>query len=287
MELSPTKPTTNFTKASNEILLSTELSDQEKITWLQLQSLCIGDKTTNFAGMSEVASELCRGLRSLQRTIKLLEERGLVERDGSNLTLFLPSDVKEPEEKKQSKEAARIAAARAAQSAWNDNAPDSYVRIRKVLSLKVIKAIEIHMAHLKAEGTVADFIKTVCKGAKAHVKFWANANARPEWIFGAGDPTEKKIGHVSELYRLGTSAKGTAASFDVNDDACWLEWFASKELEVAEVARLVMDRFDAWTHESENEGNKILYIYSNKDGDLVHWTYKEGHVGVSSTPTAK
>lgn len=275
MDLTPTRPTTNYTKASNEILHSTVLTAQQKTAWLQLQSLCIGGRTQAFDSVAEIACELRMPVRTFQRMVLSLEKLGLVERNGRDISLLLPSDTVEQVE---SKDAKRLSDGRKAQLAWNESAPSSYVRLRKPFTEKILQAVRTHMEHLKVETGVGEFIAAVCKGAKAD-DFWAKASAQPAWIFGQGDPTDKKTGHVTKLYELSSSKKAANAAWDANNDKDWLEWYASKDLSFDSVERLAVEDLQAaQDHELENaqsgEHQATIFIYSDKAGSLIYWTLK-------------
>jgi hypothetical protein len=47
-----------------------------------------------------------------------------------------------------------------------------------------------------------------------------------------------------------------------------------------------MERFEAWKHETDVAAKDTLYIYSDEESNVVHWTYKEHQAGVSYLPTA-
>ena len=105
-------------------------------------------------------------------------------------------------------------------------------------------------------------------------------------IFGTGNPTTKKFEKTQKMFQEAQGTKAEAAGFDRTNDQSWIEWFASKGHEFSAVERLTMERFAAWEHETENADKEILYVYSDEEGNLVHWTYKEHQAGVSYLPTA-
>lgn len=275
MNLIPTRPSNNYTKAPNEILLSDALTPQQKLAWLQLQSLCIGGRPQTFDSIAEVAAELCTPLRTFQRIVKSLEQIGLVERTGRSLSLLMPSDALESVE---TAEAKKLSDARSAQKAWNEAAPKNYVQLRKPFTEKVVQAIRAHMDHLRVETNVGEFVTAICKGAKAD-DFWCKANAQPAWIFGQGDPTDKKTGHVTKLYELSTTKKAEDASWDIAKDQDWIDWYTSKDLTFTKVERLSVDSLqEAYQHEldklDQDEDSDTIFIYGDQEQNVIHWTLK-------------
>lgn len=276
MIIKPPPLSRNFTQIPNEILYA-DIPMADKLIWMQLRSLCPASaESYQIGSISSVGRKFGLSPRNAQKLVKNLIASKLAIKDGEDLHLLLPGEDWEAPTKTTVTKTDDKAAVR---DVWNEFAPDSYVRLRKPVSVKIVDAIMTHMEHLKFQGTPAELVKQVLAGAKAHDRFWANSNARPEWIFGAGDPTEKKFSNTETLYKLGNSKAGQSASFNSADDRSWVEWFSAKgSPEYTRVERIdTEDRFSALDDYIERKqsdrltGDTIL-IYSNQSGQPVYWT---------------
>ena len=271
----PTSPR-NFTQIPNEII-HLDIPMAEKLIWMQLRSLCpaTGD-SYDVGSLAKIGERFGISARNAQKLVKALIKAKLVVKDGENIVLLLPgTEWEAPSEKAEPSLNVR----QQVREVWNEFCPKSYVKLRKPAASKLEEAIVAHMEHLEVVGNPADFVKQVLAGAKAHDRFWANANARPEWIFGSGDPTEKKFSNTETLYKLGASKAGQSAAFNPSDDRSWVEWYALKgSPEYTKVKRvLVSDRFDALDNEIElKDSDKLtgdtIRVYSDQEGRIVYWT---------------
>jgi len=276
MIIKPPPSTRNFTQIPNEILHA-DLPMADKLIWMQLRSLCpASEESYQIGSISSVGRKFGISPRNAQKLVKNLVEAKLAIKDGEELYLLLPGEDWEPPTKKVVSKTDDKALIR---DVWNEFAPDSYVKLRKPVAAKTVDAIMTHMEHLKFVGTPAELVKQVLAGAKAHDRFWLNANARPEWIFGSGDPTEKKFANVETLYKMGNSKAGQAAAFDPSDDRSWIDWFSSKgSPEYTKVQRIeTVDRFSALDHyiDLKDTGRlteHTILIYSDQSDRIVYWT---------------
>ena len=137
-----------------------------------------------------------------------------------------------------------------------------------------LKTLRIYAERFKVDEQVV--LRKVCDGSNAddfrRDKSWDFGN-----IFGNGVPTEDKQTKVEKVYKLGCSTKGQAAGFDASVDQDWVDWFHSKgHNSFIEVKRLtVSDRFEGWDHEVANPSKSAIQVYSDSEGRVVHWTYKQ------------
>ena len=276
MIIKPPPSTRNFTQIPNEILYA-DIPMADKLIWMQLRSLCpASEESYQIGSLSSVGRKLGISPRNAQKLVKNLVEAKLAIKDGEELYLLLPGEDWEPPTKAVVAKTDNKALIR---DVWNEFAPDSYVKLRKPVAAKTVDAIMTHMEHLKFVGTPADLVKQVLAGAKAHDRFWLNANARPEWIFGSGDPTEKKFANVETLYKMGNSKAGQSAAFNPADDRSWIEWFSTNgSSEYTKVERVATeDRFSALDDyvqrkESGRLTEDTILIYSDQSGRAVYWT---------------
>jgi len=276
MIIKPPESSGNFTQIPNAIL-EAEIPMADKMLWMRLRSFCpASGNSPNLGNATDLATRLDLTPRNLWRLLKNLTNQKLAVKDGNNIVLLLPGDDWEAPSKKDEP---KLNGRQQVRDIWNEFAPNSYVRLRKPISTKVEEAILCHMEHIGFKGKAPEFVKQVLAGAKAHERFWANTSARPEWIFGSGDPTEKKFSNTETLYKLGNSKAGQAAAFDPADDRSWIDWFSSKgSPEYTEVQRIeTVDRFSALDHyiDLKDTGrlteNTIL-IYSDQSDRIVYWT---------------
>lgn len=276
MIIKPPPMSRNFTQVPNEILHA-DIPMADKLIWMQLRSLCPAiQESCEVGSISSVGRKLGISPRNAQKLVKNLVAAKLAIKDGEDLYLLLPGEDWEAPKKVTTVKTDDKALVR---DVWNEFAPDSYVKLRKPISVKILDAIMAHMEHLKFQGTPAELVKQVLAGAKAHERFWANANARPEWIFGAGDPTEKKFSNVETLYKLGNSKAGQSAAFNASDDRSWVEWFAAKgSPEYTKVERISSeDRFSALDDYIEREKSgklteDTILIYLDQSDRAIYWT---------------
>ena len=276
MIIQPPPSNGNFTQVPNEIL-HLDIPMAEKLIWMQLRSLCPAqDQSHDVGSLAKIGARFGISARNTQKLVKALIKAKLAVKDGDNIILLLPGEEWEPSDETQP---ATFNVRQKIRDVWNEFCPDSFVKLRKPVSSKVEDAILAHMEHLSAPGNPDEFVKQVLAGAKAHDRFWANTNARPEWIFGSGDPTEKKFANTETLYKLGASKAGQSAAFNPADDRSWVDWFALKgSPEYVKVKRVqVEDRFDALDNEVElKESGKltgdIIRVYSDQAGRVVYWT---------------
>ena len=276
MIIKPPPSSRNFTQIPNEILYL-DIPMAEKLIWMQLRSLCPATgESYDVGSLSKIGERFGISARNAQKLFKALVEAKLAVKDGDQIFLLVPGA-----EWKASSEKAEptLNIRQQVRDVWNEFAPKGYVRLRKPISTKIEEAILVHMEHLEIKTKAPEFVKQVLAGAKAHDRFWANANARPEWIFGSGDPTEKKFANTETLYKLGASKAGQAAAFNPSDDRSWIEWFALKGSdEYVKVKRVkVADRFDALDNEIElKDSGKLtgdtIRVYSDEAGRIVYWT---------------
>lgn len=276
MIIKPPPSNGNFTQIPNEII-HLDIPMAEKLIWMQLRSLCPAREDSYDVGsLAKIGERFGLSARNAQKLFKALVTAKLAAKDGDNIILLLPgSEWEAPSEKQEQSLNVR----QQVRDVWNEFCPKSYVKLRKPVASKLEEAIVAHMEHLEVKGNPADFVKQVLAGAKAHDRFWANANARPEWIFGSGDPTEKKFSNTETLYKLGISKAGQSAAFNPSDDRSWVEWFALKgSPEYVKVKRVqVSNRFDALDNEIElKESGKLtgdtIRVYSDEEGRVIYWT---------------
>ncbi len=276
MIIKPPPLSKNFTQVPNDILYA-DIPMADKLVWMQLRSLCPATEESYQVGsISSVGRKFGLSPRNAQKLVQNLVAAKLAIKDGEDLHLLLPgADWEAPKKVKVTKTDDRSTV----RDVWNEFAPNSYVKLRKPVSVKIVDAIMAHMEHLKLEETPAELVKQVLAGAKAHERFWANANARPEWIFGSGDPTEKKFANVETLHKLGSSKAGQSAAFSAADDRSWVEWFAiNGSSEYTKVERIdTEDRFSALDDyierkQSDRLTENTILIYSNQSGQPVYWT---------------
>ena len=274
---------TQFTQVPNQVLFDTDLTPHEKITWQKLCSLCYTSEV-EIGSLEKTAERIAVGHRHLQRLIKSLVEKGFITHEGRGIyqlesqSAKLSGNADELSESTQEKQLCREC-----MEIWNKHKPVNAPSIRKFTPAR-LKTLCVYAERFdRDEKTV---LRTVLKGSNADEfrrdKDWDFIN-----IFGIGVPTEEKQQKVEKVYNLGLSTKGQHASFDVDDDQCWLDWYASKDHDMKSVVRIDDDDVrKAWKHQVQHKDDQIIYIYMHSEGYLTHWTFKENQVGVSYIPSA-
>ena len=256
-----------------------------KMVWIMLDATCY-NRETDVGSAAKLAKKLGMPARGLQRAVQELITMGFITKDGSEYSLQVePREDAESagvrkERRLTNDEKLRLEL----KDIWNKHKPKNAPSMQDFTPAR-LKTLRVYAERFKVDEQVV--LRKVLDGSNADEfrrdKSWDFGN-----IFGNGVPTEDKQGKVEKVYKLGCSKKGTAASFSVDDDQSWLNWFHSKNKpEFKSVKRLTMERSDAWKHQVEHDGDGVIYIYHDAERYLVHWTYKENSVGVSYLPTAK
>jgi len=284
MRFIPRPLISNFTQVPNEILFSEDLTAQDKLTYAQMRSLCLNDHLAT-GSVKQLAAEIGMEPRNLQRQVQKLVRKGLITRNGQDYHLETQvnkidssgNQDKLPqwlEEEQLCEECLEI---------WNKRKPTNAPSLNK-FKAEFLVTLRVYAKNFDCDEKTV--LRKVLKGSNADTfrrdKDWGFVN-----IFGSGVPTQQKQQIVEKVYRLGCSAKSQSAGFDVEDDDCWLDWYASKDHDMKSVVRIKEDdRVQAWAHEDQHEGDQVIYVYVDSDNSLTHWTYKENHVGVSYIPSA-
>ena len=284
MRVIPAKPNSNFTQVPNEILFAVELTTQDKLTWAQLQSLCLNDDLVA-GSVTQLAARIGMEPRNLQRQVQNLVRKGAVTRDRHQYRLETQIN-KANLSGKQDKLPQWLAEEQLCEECreiWNKKKPVSAPSLDK-FKPEFLKTLRVYAERFDCDEKTV--LRKVLKGSNADAfrrdKNWGFVN-----IFGSGNPTQQKQQIVEKVYKLGCSAKGQAAGFDPEDDDCWLDWYASKNHDMKRVVRINEDdRVNAWNHQVEHQGDQVIYIYMHSEGFLTHWTYKESQLGVSYIPSA-
>ena len=274
------KPNTDFTKIMNEVIFDDGLTHAEFRLWCRLLAIPKGAEQV-LVDVDEISKMLGVSATNFRQQRKSLKEKGYLIQQRNRLVITIPGEDFKPKEVKRTKEQQLRDDLR---ETWNATKPDGYTRMRNPFSLDQVETLKAHAEH-NGQSDLCQFLMAVLKGCKAD-DWWKSKNLNFGNVFGTGIPKQNKFTNVEKLTKLSSSKKGQAALFDDKDDQCWLDWFSSKSIEVSRVVRLEMEQDDAWVHQVDNDGDGTIYIYSHEDR-LVHWTYKENHVGVSYLPTAR
>lgn len=270
-------PNSDFTRVMNEVIFDDRLEHAEFRVWCRLMALPKGSGEILMKA-EDVARELGISDSGFRRYRRSLTSKGFISGGRDELIVTVPERGFKPKEKVVSPEQQLRIDLR---EAWMTARPELYSKQRHPLSAKQVETLRLHAEH-NGEIDLCKFLKTVLKGCKADA-WWSSKALNFDNVFGTGTPKQNKFTNVEKLFKLSSSKEGQAALFDVNDDQCWIDWFATKGREKSKVVRLEMERWDAFEHETENDDEDIIYVYSDENR-VVHWTYKESHVGLSYLP---
>ena len=288
--ITPPRVSSRFTQIPNEVILHESLTDRDKVIWMSLCSLCRNGESDRFASIAEVANLLGIPTRNLQRSIKALSESGFIAKIDNvfgqsqyQLKVDSSSPVKLTEEKER-KLSGRQKLRKELVEVWNTKKPDNFPTMRGMLPEARLDVLMQHAEMLECKDLKEYLGKILlaCKMNDWYKKFPQTFDN----IFGVGTPSPKKFEKTQKMYQEAQGDKAEAAGFDRTNDNSWLEWFASKGHEFSKVERITMERFEAWKHETDAAAQDTLYVYSDEEGSVVHWTYKEHQAGVSYLPTA-
>ena len=272
-------PTNDYTRVLNDVIFDDRLSHAEFRLWCMLLALPKGQKM-----ISITAEEISQAVGMKEDVCRLhrrnLKAKGFLTSKNGSLVVTMPSKDFCPEEAKLTPEQQGRLELR---DTWNNNKPEAFTRMRHSLSDAQVATLKLHAEH-NGQNDPCKFLAAVLGGCKAD-DWWKEKNLNFGNVFGTGTPKQNKFTNVEKLFKLSSSTKGQAALFDRNDDKCWLDWYASKGHDMTKVVRLEMERWDAYDHETDNPEEGTIFVYSH-EGDLVHWSLKADHVGVSYLPTA-
>ena len=265
----------------NEVIFDDSLTNAEFRTWCRLLALPKGSSQVTIE-VDDIAEQFGTSATNFRTQRRALKEKGYLVQERGRLVVTIPDKNLKPKETKLTK---KQQLREDLKNAWNSSKPDAYSRMRSPLSLNQVDTLVAHADHNEALD-LCKFLTSVLNGCKAE-DWWKSKNLNFSNVFGTGIPKQNKFTNVEKLYKLANSKQGRAALFNPKDDQCWLEWFHAKgHTDMAKVVRLEMERSDAWQHDMANEGDGIIYIYTQGES-LVHWTNKERSCGVSYLPTAK
>lgn len=295
MKISGPDPENDFTRIPNS-LLSCPLSTGEKVTWIQLMSLC----------RNGISGELPRGCRqasealgleygSFVKAVKRLRTAGgLVEEDdcwrlvvpdqritaaikpAQELQPSIAREVQQQERRKPSGIKAKDSW-QAMREAWNKEKPEAWTDFGASFNNPVFIAIETQAKKLGIERSgYAGFVAEVCRGAGAD-NWWKERTMKPSNIFGLGvEIDDKKFLNVEKLRNLGKKAPKL---FSWDDDYSVFSWYAEAcpGVEFKSIQRIELPTLDdCWQHDWNGENREdVIFIYTNQEtGRIEHWTGK-------------
>jgi hypothetical protein len=291
-----------FAKVPNEIAFAKGLTSYEKITWIQLQALCITDQPRCFhGGLKQVATLANAPYSTLSRGVVSLREKGyLVEKDDGTLCLEVPEEsvvvtVEAPEQEIPQAEDFSIAEEIESQKkrkpsgitqdaawkdlckSWNQHKPESWMLLDGRINLPVFIAIETHSKRLSiTRDKMAGFVGQVAKGCKADEWWSQKTGVKISHVFGFGQKIkDTKFRDVERLQKLGNQH---IVKFSWDDDNSIIEWYKEvcPGLTVEHVERIEMETGqEAWRHSQDHRGNGTVYLYKTHGEKWIsHWSHR-------------
>jgi hypothetical protein len=286
MEIRFSVPEGSFTTVPNDLLFC-PLSPGEKVTWLQLASVCRnGSFKHHKRGIAAVATELDLDYGNFAKAVNRLKRAGgLIEEDG-DMILVVPSErsASEPKEVKQvtiAQEVAELPKAKptgisekeswqAIRQAWDREKPEQWVSMGGFNTMTFI-AICTQAKRLGIQrADYPDFVAKVCRGAKQD-DWWSGRALKPTNVFGMTAQIEdKKFQNVEKLYKLGQSYREKFAWTDKQIYAWYAEALPDRKFTRIEWLE-VSSTEEAWDHNAEHKDGDVIFIYTEK-GKPICWT---------------
>jgi hypothetical protein len=291
-----------FAKVPNEIAFAKDLTSIEKVTWIQLQALCLSDQPRWFHKGFKQAAELANvPYSTFSRGVASLREKGcLVENDFGTFQLLAPPEVaiakveisepetpreeefsiiEEVESQKRRKPSGvtQDAAWKDLCKSWNQHKPESWMLIDGRINLPVFIAIETHCKRLSiTRDKMADFVGQVTKGCNVDEWWSQRTGIRISNVFGLGQKIkDTKFRDVEKLQKLGNQH---IAKFSWDDDKSIVEWYKEvcPDLIVNRVERIDMETGqEAWRHSQDHRGNGTVYLYKTHGEKWIsHWSHR-------------
>lgn len=295
MRISGPNPESDFTRIPNE-LLTCPLSTGEKVTWIQLLSLCRHGSSEELSRGCRQASEAL-GLEygCFVKAVKRLRIAGGLVEEGDSWRLVIPEQritptvkpVEEPQpsiakevQQQERRKPSGIKAKdcwQAMREAWNREKPEAWTDFGASFNNPAFIAIETQAKKLEIErGSYAEFIAHVCRGAKTD-DWWKEKPMKPSNIFGLGaEIDDKKFLNVAKLRNLGKKAPKL---FSWDDDYCIFSWYADAcpGVKFDSIQRVEFPNLDdCWQHDWNAEKQEgVIFVYTNQEtGRIEHWTGK-------------
>ena len=277
-------PTKNYSQIPNDLILS-DLSPALFKAWCQLASVMRDGRSVDFArGLADVAQEVGIDPRALRKTVQRLKQAGAATIEEGNLHLLVPTaeSIKEAEELSISNEVdekpnrkhamTQEEAWELVKKGWNENKPDTWMRLDGRFNLPLMIAIETHTKrHNINREDYAAFIGKVCRGGGVD-PWWSRQDMKPSSIFGWGKATDKKFANVDKLAGLGAKVR---VKMDFADDAEILRRYAGAGKDFDSVVRVHYndenDMVKVNNEAREANPTAAILMYGPDDTDRPSW----------------
>lgn len=262
-------PNSDFTRVLNTVIFDDSLTHAEFRLWCRLLALPKGADQVSVS-IAAIAKDLGVSTTNFRNQRKALEDKGYLSSKGGSVLITIPDEDFHPKEVKLTKEQQLRHDLR---DTWNESKPEIYSKQKHPISVAQLETLKLHADHNK-QPDLSLFLASVLTGAKAD-DWWSSNKMSFDMIFGTGEPKQKKFNNVEKLLNLSTSRKAKAATFDVNDDQCWLNWFHSKhEPDYTQVERCkAVDREEAFLHNLDNPAAPgTIRVYQTETGFPCFWT---------------
>jgi len=280
-------PDTDFTQVPNDLINCPHLSAAEKITWMQLASVCRnGEAHFTLRSLGDVAKALDVPAAKLRTYVgRLVRAGGAVkEQGGYRLTVptqeapepTIQEEIQEQPNRKHSmtqKEAWELV-----KESWNKNKPESWLRLDGSMNLPVMIALETQAKRLEIQREqYGNFVGQVCRGATTD-SWWSSQNMKASSVFGFSKVSDKKFENVEKLYKAGAAVE---SKIDYNCDADILARYHEKgHADRVRVIRLeAEDQFAAGDHlnsipDEEYDPTAVYLYFAQGKERPVYWSLK-------------
>ena len=265
MKIQYSVPDSRFTAVPNELLSCEFLSGANKVTWMQLASVCRDGVSDGrmYRSLADVSRELRVDNCNFRVAVKRLIQAGGAERDGGEIRLVIPDAPAAPptieeeiqEQPKRKHSMTQKEAWVLIKEGWNKAKPEEWLRLDGGLNLPVMIALETHAKRLNIERPdYGRFVAQVCRGATTD-PWWGKQNMKASSVFGFSKVTDKKFENVEKLYKAGAKVE---VKLDCSCDADIIARYHDKgRTELTKVIRL----------EAEDESAAIEHVTSLPEAD--------------------
>ena len=280
-----------FTKVPNDLIENEILTPAQKITWMQIASVCRGYDCDIPGGVKGIAQKLKVPYFTFIKSVKRLQAVGGAIVDRNECHLLIPTErvlldeeadepcvaekvAKEPPRKPSG--VSQKESMKQIEEAWNQHKPDSFMLMDSRMHLSAFIAVETQAKRLKVERPdYPEMIERILAACKTN-DWYKGKTLKIHNLFGWGtDIEDKKFQNIEKLYKDGKSA----VKFSFADDKAVLKWYneAWPEYSWDKVERLTLPTVDeVYDHDTSTQKGGTVYVYYAEEmyeGKAVfYWT---------------
>jgi hypothetical protein len=283
MRLKAPQPSKDFTILPNG-LLESSLSPADRDTWLMIASVCRDGLFDSPRGMVIISELYHIPYNTFMARVRRLKAAGGLKGNQHSCELVIPysdeipidksldiADETNAQAKRKPSGITQKESMTAIKKAWNENKPESYLRLDGSFPLPLFIAIETQAKRLGIERPkYPDFIAEVLGAVKAD-PWWSIQNFKASNVFGwSAELPDKKFQNVEKLYKSPYKEK---RKFDYLSEEFWLKWYDGHYGSSKIIFKTSADYWESLDRAGEETDTEAAYIWVKEGGNIPHhWT---------------